>query len=116
MGGGEGGGVTGDRCRDETLASEVQGGGNFGVVPLLVVEPGLAKNFLRLNMLGGECVAEQGDVVRGALVLVLSVLVSRRRAWRGTRTVSPVARSSSSIPMFFLFELWPRRSLRAHAV
>jgi hypothetical protein len=94
-------GVTGDLDGDERMVSCEESGGNGGFIPLRAVEPGLAENFLGPNAVFDEGVAEEGDVVRGAVVFVFVVLVGlgRRQARRDTRRVSAVTRSIRGIPM-----------------
>jgi hypothetical protein len=68
--------VTVDLVRDEAIDSEEESCRSFGFVPL--VAACLCKNFLGSIVMCGECVTEEGDVVRGFLVLVLVVGVSQR--------------------------------------
>ena len=81
-----------DRGREETLGSKVESLISARFVPLVSVV--LVKNGLGSNVVCGEGVTEEGDEVRGSLVLVLVVLVllGGWRSRRGTRSVGPISR------------------------
>jgi hypothetical protein len=89
--------VTRDRGRKVLLVGNEEGGDCIRLVPVSASESGSAENFLWLNTMLFEGVAEEHDVFMASLILVLVGLLGFgwQRTWRSARSVRAVRWTSA---------------------